>query len=369
MKTAILAFTPPGIEVAERAKNLLGEADLFFGGRCPGEGPPPGWEGLDPGLVGAVGSLIARYRALVFVSAAGIAVRAIAPHLRSKECDPAVVVVDDLGRYAISLVSGHLGGANELAERLAAGLGAEPVVTTATDARGFVSPDLLVRDFGWVPEPRGRLKEIAVAMANGREVAWYCEPEFFPILGERLGPGVSLREIGGAPGDHGGPSVLVTPRDVDLTGSETLALRPANLAAGVGCRMGIGSEVILGAVRAALAKAGVVEVSLGCLVSVDIKASEPGLVEAARRLGVPLLTVARTEILGYEGSYSRSEFVKQAIGVEGVCEPVAMLIAGTRRLILDKTVFPEFPGVTLALAAAGPETCRSWASARGTPAR
>ncbi len=362
VRTAIVAFTRQGAEVALRARAVLGGvglggADLFYGGNPSGGDPsggeaPPGWTRLDSGLTEAVGGLFSGYRALVFVSATGIAVRAVAPHLRGKNSDPAVVVIDDLGRFAISLVSGHLGGANRLTELLAAGLGAVPVVTTATDAMGLVAPDLLASEFGWVPDPPNRLRGISAALAGGREVVWYCEPEFLPVLTGRLGPKAVIRSIETIPASLGGPAVLVTPRVVGQAGPGVLNLRPPCLAAGVGCR------------RAALDRAGMAETALGCLSTADLKAGEPGLVEAARRMGIPLVVVSRSEISQFEGSYSRSEFVRRATGVEGVCEPAAMLTAKTEQLILGKTTFPKFPGVTVALAAAGPETCRLWASAR-----
>lgn len=373
MKTAVLAFTRCGLEVARRVKAVLGEADLFLGGAAAQAGghTSDGWSLIpEGGLTGAVSSLWGRYRAFVFVSATGIAVRAIAPNLRGKAADPAVLAIDDQARFVISLISGHLGGANDLAVRLAPKLGATAVITTATDARGAVAPDLLVRDYGWIPDPPSAMKAIAAALADGREVSFYAESEFISALETRLGTPVGVLPVTTAANTAvpavSGPTVLVTARRVDLTDPQVVALRPKHVVAGIGCRRGISAQAVAGAVRAALKTAGLVESGLGCLASIDLKSDETGLLEAARLFGIPARFVPREDIRKINAVYSRSTFVRQATGVEGVCEPVAMLIADTRNLALEKTIFPEFPGVTVALAAAGFQACRSWGSARET---
>lgn len=255
MKTAVVVLTPGGQAVGDRLKFL--PATVFMPARyhrADGSAVP-----YDESPAELVGRLFAEYDALVAVMAVGIVTRLIAPHLRSKHVDPAVVAVDEAGRYAVALVGGHERGANDLAKHVASRLGAQAVVTTASESR----------------------------------------------------------------------------KDV---------------VAGIGYRRQATGDQLESAIRAAVAEAGVDVDELRLLGTADIKMDDPALVEAAARLSVPVAYVSREALGMYPGEYERSPLVKLAIGVDGVCEPAALLLAKEPRLLLKKTVFG---GVAVAIVREG----------------
>ncbi len=207
---------------------------------------------------------------LVCFLAAGVVIRLIAPLLGSKAADPAVVCVDEARRHAVALTGGHAGGANELALRVADVLGAEPVVTTATDAAGLPGLDTL----GWPAE--GAVAAVSRALLDGEPVALECD-QVWPLPPLPARPGARARH-----------RIVVTDRVVPADG-RTVLLRPPSLVAGVGASRGVTAAEVLRLVDAALAEAGLSAASVTALATVDAKAGEPGLVAAARRRGWPLI--------------------------------------------------------------------------------
>src|SRR6185369_17333847 len=160
MRIAVIAITRNGAQLGRKLRDGLGGTELHVSGRYAGQA---GKERLafDPDqLREKIASLWKEFDGLVFIMATGIVVRMIAPLLESKETDPAVVVMDDAGRFAISLVSGHLGGANELAERCAFICGARAVITTATDANELPSFDMLAKELNWCIDDIKRVKTL-----------------------------------------------------------------------------------------------------------------------------------------------------------------------------------------------------------------
>lgn len=270
---------------------------------------------------------------LVFVGAAGIAVRSIAPLLRSKTTDPAVVVVDEGGQFAISLVSGHIGGANQLTCQVAACLGALPVVTTATDVRGKFAVDVFAVKNGLSITSMRRAKEISAAILAGKPVGLHTE---LPLEGT-IPPELTLGqiqeenvEIGFYPRYPG--SLLLVPRRVYL---------------GLGCRRGTGAREIAAAVETALAAHRIPRCAVAGAASIDLKADEPGLLAWGREERLPLTFYAAGALRQAEGSFSPSEFVKTVTGVDNVCERAAVLAAGGGGLIIKKQAAK---GVTVAAA-------------------
>lgn len=313
-------------------------------------------------------ALFPEYDGLIFIMAVGIVVRLIAPLLASKASDPAVVVMDEKGRFAVSLLSGHLGGANELAGEAAHAVGAQPVITTATDVHGLPAIDVLAKKMNMACDPLEGLRKVNAAMVNGEPVVIFSEVrldgwEFpgnvrvFPAAFARRAPDAPFVMKTLLPDASGvGAAVLVTNKVVDtypLGDVPVVFLRPMNLVAGVGCRKGIGAEDVVGAICFAAARAGVSVTSLRALASIDLKREEAGLLEAAGRLGVEVKFFSAGELAACGLEFRESVRVKNAVGVGGVCEPAAFLAAAKpARLILSKTVYR---GVTVALAE---ENCR-----------
>jgi cobalt-precorrin 5A hydrolase len=232
VRAAIIAITEQGNKTAQELAGSLKESRVYFLSE-------------PHALREAVAEIFDRYEGLIFIMALGIVIRVIAPFIKSKYVDPAVVVVDENRRFAISTLSGHEGGANRLASQVASILHAESVITTA---------------------------------------------------------------------------------------SETMK----RLIVGVGCRKGTSQEEILEAIDQALKKGDCSREDIRCVATIDLKGDEPGLKEACIALGLPLRIVPREHIRSFHGTYQRSAFVKEKIGVEGVSEPCALLAGRRTKLIVPK---------------------------------
>ncbi|SPF00632.1 precorrin-3B C(17)-methyltransferase [Streptomyces sp. MA5143a] len=269
----------------------------------------------------AVGRAFGECEQVVCFLATGAVVRLIAPLLADKGTDPGVVCVDEGGRFAVSLVGGHAGGANALAVEVGEVLGAEPVVTTATDAVGVPGLDTL----GMPVE--GDVARVSRALLDGEdmeldlEIAWPL-PALPPNV-RRPGPD--------APAERGGPAIVVTDRVLDAggrpTGDGRVLLRPPSLVVGVGASRGAPADEVLGLIENALRDAGLSPRSLAELATVDAKADEPGLVEAAARLGVPLVTHSAEELAAVEVP-NPSDAPLAAVGTPSVAEAAALVAGG-----------------------------------------
>jgi cobalt-precorrin 5A hydrolase/precorrin-3B C17-methyltransferase len=254
----------------------------------------------------AVRTAFAQCEQLVCFLATGAVVRLVAPLLSGKTEDPGVVCVDEGGRFAVSLLGGHAGGANELAREVGDLLGAEPVVTTATDAVDLAGLDTL----GLPVE--GDVAGVSRALLDGEAVALRAEVTW-PL------PPLPVT-------DHGSYTIRVTDRLVEAAEREVV-LRPPTLVVGVGASKGAPVEEVLGLVEDALREAGLSVASVAELATVDAKAEEPGIVGAARRLGVPLVTYSAGELAGVDVP-NPSDAPLAAVGTPSVAEAAALVDGG-----------------------------------------
>lgn len=335
MKLALFAYSRRGRDTALRARDcLLGPGDecrcfapeKFAGGEFQVLGSP---------CAQAAGPLFAWADALVFVGAAGIAVRSIAPWVRDKRTDPAVLCADELGRFVIPLLSGHIGGANALALKLAEGLGAVPVVTTATDVNGKFSVDAWAAHQGLFLDDMKAAKAVSAAILEG-PVPLCCD---FPVEGP-LPPGV-------VPGAGGPVGICISCREKRPFG-QTLLLVPPVLRLGIGCRRGTPEEVLREAVEGVLAEHGIHPRAVKRAATIDLKRDEQGLLDYCAAQGWPLEFYSAGELAALEGDFTPSERVLRITGVDNVCERAA--VTGGGRLIVGKTARN---GVTAAAAAEG----------------
>jgi len=348
MNLAIIAITRNGARLGARLKAEAVEADLFIPEKFAAEAG-----GTTLPFAGELRALIHaqwhRYQGFVFIMAAGIVVRLIAPLLEAKDRDPAVVVVDETGRFSVSLLSGHLGGANELARDVAGLLGGEAVITTATDVNDLPSFDLLAQEQGWGIDDLTRVKtlnsllleeeEIAVVDPSGRIRASFAGRGRLSFHDTFLG---ALQS--GARG-----YLFVTnrrlPAPVDTP--SLLVLRPRNLVLGIGCNAGTDADEIEAVVAGELQRLFLSLRSVGCVASAAAKRQERGLVEFAERHTIPLRFFASEELNAVPVPSPPSAHALQAIGARGVAEPAALLAAGGGRLLLKKV---KSGNVTLAVA-------------------
>lgn len=339
MRVAVVALTAQSAHLAATLASQLG-ADLHAQQSHLPSLATDGAVGYQLPLERHCQQLFADYQGLVFVMSVGIVVRCIAPLLRSKLVDPAVVVLDECGRHAISLLSGHLGGANQLARRVAVACGAQPVITTATDLHGLVAPDLLASRNRCLVENPPLIRQLNSALLQGQPLALFTP---FPVAGDLPG------EYQLNPGQPLAHNVVLDSRLHPVAGA-TLYLRPRHLALGVGCRRGVSARQLQTALEQLLTEHGLCGASIGWLASIELKADEPGLLEWAHQLQLPLGTYSAAELSAVAGVVSHSRYVQQVTGTPNVCEAAALLAAGPgAELLVPKTIAP---GLTLAVAAA-----------------
>lgn len=274
-------------------------------------------------------------QALLFIGATGIAVRAIAPHLVNKAKDPAVICMDELGTFTISLVSGHLGGANHLARILAGKVGSIPVITTATDLNGLWAVDEWCKVQQCNLMERQRIKLVSSAVLRGEKVKVYAP---FEIAGEAPAY-VSQGTIEEA-------AVVMDYKKHDAEQPDALHLVPKVLYLGVGCRRGIATELVEACFEKVKEETGILEEAIICAGTIDLKKDETGLLAFCKNHGWDLKIFTSEELQAVPGDYTESAFVKSITGVSNVCERSAMA-AGGKELILRKFALN---GVTMAIA-------------------
>ena len=291
------------------------------------------------GLGAWVEERFAASQALIFIGAAGIAVRAIAPWVGDKISDPAVLVIDEGGSFVIPLLSGHMGGANELARQVAALINALPIITTATDISGVWAVDDWARRHQLVIDNPERIKCISARLLAGESIGL---KSFFPVEGDLPG---------GLFFDDYRYDILITWRDDGQ--QQALRLIPRVITLGVGCKKGVDSDTITQAFRMTLAKAGCLPAAVCRVCSIDMKADEPALTEFCHKHSLPLHFYTTAELAGISGDFSSSDFVLKITGVDNVCERSAVLGSGGQLLSAKNTG----NGVAMALAIA-PYTVR-----------
>lgn len=279
--------------------------------------------------------LFQEYDALIFICAAGIAVRAVAPHVRSKAADPAVLVIDEQGRFVIPILSGHLGGANALAQELAARLGAVPVVTTATDTGGKFSPDSFAAANFLRITDLSAAKAVAAAVLAGEPVGLVsdypyvnCPPELHPGKDCRVG-------------------LCISPDETKKPFPVTLSLLPRDLVLGIGCRKGASCQQIEEQVR----KSGIPLERVCFAATIDRKAEEPGLLAFCAKHRLKLASTTAEALMNVPGEFHGSEFVRKTVGTDNVCERSAVYFAG------GAVCYPKSSGNGVACAAAEREIC------------
>lgn len=356
MKIAIIAVTINGVDTGLKVSAVLGQlghqVDMYTNMRGQHRSEYRVWDGA---LADLFAELFPRYEALCCIMALGIVVRLVAPLCVHKSQDPAVVVLDEGGQFVISALSGHLGGANALAREIATALQATPVITTASDVQGKVAVDELARQLNWELEPLTNLVAVNSAMVNGQTLPVVMEDKFVEPL--ELGPGYALQETKfWRLEDFPQGAVIITSRPLEVPLGPYMVLHPRNILVGIGCRKDTSAQTIMEALTAVMQKHNLSWASLKSLATIEAKQHEPGLLEVAKLLELPLRIFSSAEINQFTQDYhrlnppvplARSEFVYQTMGVDGVCEPVALMSGKNTKLLQAKE---GHQGVTIALA-------------------
>ena len=355
MKVALVALTDRGMVTARRINEGLPHTvarEYFIHDKALNQNKKQ--EQVFRRLSDVVPSLWQEYSILIFVMATGIVVRQIASLIEGKDRDPAVLVLDEEGKFIIPLLSGHLGGANAWANHLALQIGAIAVITTATDGRGLVAPDEYARRYGWKVEPIDHLPAVnRLLLEQGFLNVWTkhpLKPEYAWVNDEHY-HFLSDNE------QQKANVVLDAFPDTKIK-EDCVYLVPPVLSVGVGCRRGISTEAVLEGITSAVERIGASLKAVAGIYSIDLKSDELGLIEAAKYMRVPFQTFRAEELQTVieRKQLSRSKFVSEKIGVDGVCEAASLLGTQRGRLVLPKT---KYQGVTVAISV---ENFLSWAS-------
>ena len=272
----------------------------------------------------------------LFIGAAGIAVRSIAPLVKDKFTDSPVLVMDEKGGYIIPLLSSHLGGAGETARIISALTGAVPVVTTATDLNRKSAVDLFAKENGMQISDRTLAKEISARILQGGTVGFYSD---FPVKGnvpEELLVKEEYEELREAV-----PGIAVLEKKPEEAMPNVLYLYPKIVSVGIGCRRGVKKEKIEQKIRSVLERGGWEIDQIGVIASIDRKADEEGILEFASKYRIPFRTYTAGELNTVEQVTSSSDFVKNITGTDNVCERAALLAGRSGELIYKKEKFED----------------------------
>ena len=337
MNLAIFALTKNGIKLAENLSRKI-DADYFIN---------------SGNFKKHVRYAFQKYDGLIFIMAAGIVVRTIAPLLKSKAEDPAVVVMDEKGEYVISLVSGHLGGANKLAEGIAKIIGAKPIITTATDVNNLLCIEDIAEKFHLEIEDVKKIKVINSAIVNGRNAVIVDENikrisaiKKFAKRGFRY-----YKSVSQAKKNKIDALVLITNKGQgqEKEERETMILRPKDFVVGIGCDRGVSLKEVEGAYFGVLKKQDISPLCVRNLASIDVKKDEKGLLRFAKRHNLKIDFYSKDELAEMPLPSGFSPFVMGKVGVGGVCEPAALKSAGAKKIWVKKN---KIGRVTIAIAQA-----------------
>ena len=340
MSTAVLALTPGACRLAQKIQQKVPGAVVFTGESAMF----PGAKLIRGRFSTFIGIIFTEYDTLIFIMAAGIVVRSIAPYLKDKTCDPAVLVADEKGRYVISLLSGHLGGANSQALKIANLIGADPVITTASDLNQILAVDTMAMRLGCSISSMKRAKEITALLIRGKKVEFVSDYEVKLPAYLESAPGLPVREISGQELKTAARIIHSNKKRKKSAGS--VQLIPANIVIGIGCRKGVKKETIISLVKKYLKELSLSKKAVKKIATIDLKSKEKGIMKTALYFECPLEIIQRSEIAKVEEMFGRSDFVKKTTGVSAVAEPASFLASDrSGKLILEKQ---KGRGVTIA---------------------
>ena len=353
-KIAIIAITKHGSALAEKIYTALEKSELFISAKFKKEIPGKVTFFETP-IKDLTAKIFDSYDALVYIVSLGAVVRTIAPFLKDKHTDPAVIVVDDKANFSISVLSGHVGGANELTEEIAKITGAKPVITTASDVGKTIPVDILGREFGWTTELGENITKVSASVVNEEPVGIYQDageknwwkretplPKNFKIFD-------SLDALAASDSKA---ALIITDRILDERYADllkkTVLYRPKSLALGMGCDKGVAQEQLDQLLEDTFKTHKLSVKSVKNVSTVDLKNREAGLLAFCERRGWELVSYTREELVKLKDILPNpSEMVMKYLKIPGVSEPAAMMTAKTDQLVVEKT---KVPMATLAAA-------------------
>jgi len=278
-----------------------------------------------------------KFDCIIGIMATGIMVRNLCPLIRNKENDPAVLVIDEKGKHVISLLSGHLGGANKFTVKIADLIGSEPVITTSTDLNNKLGVDCLANKYYFKLKPVSSIKSINSYLIKNQKV-WIDYNSNYEYLWNDVNVSNSYEK-----GNNNSPKLIIS------NGYAEVELKPKEIVMGLGSRKDISTEKVLKAINSAIANLDIPIERINTLATGEMKKNEHGILEAAKILNKPLKIISESALKEFTNpDLNDSEFVKSKFGIGGVCEPSSLIEAGINsKLILRKS---SYNGVTVAIA-------------------
>lgn len=343
MKLSVISFTENGKQLSESIEKLL-ERELEIGlyTKCEASINDDIYSDIffvKTSVGNWAKERIQEQDALLFIGACGIAVRAVAPFLTDKLHDVPVLVMDEKGKYVIPILSGHMGGANDLANLIAAKTGAEPVITTATDINKKFAVDLFAKRNSLSIANKDGIAKVSSKVLAGREITMSIEAGHEIIGGES-----GIRFVSYPPASF--VDVVVTSKDDAFDAA--LLLKPHEYVIGFGCKRGKNVSEIDNFLRKAINKMGISISQILAIASISQKRDEQGIIEWCRKEGILFLTYTAEELQGVKGNFTESSFVKDQVGVDNVCERAAVKACGEGGKLIRPKVAEN--GMTIAIA-------------------
>ena len=344
-KTVVLAITKNGVKIGEELKKIFPDWSIFAPLKLSNENTEIVW--YSEPTTDKIVKLFKNNNALICLFSLGAVIRLIAPHLKDKKTDPAVIVIDDKANFVISVLSGHIGGANELTEEIAEKLGALPVITTAADVNKTIAVDLVGREFNWKIDDDSTVTKISAHMVNEEPIGILQE------VGEKnwyknLPKNVMIYDnMGDLKKSNSKAHLIISDKIIDdEISNESVIYRPPSLVIGIGLHWDTTKETIREGIDHCLEKFKLSSKSIAKLVSIKKPQDVQGLIDLGEEMGIPIEYVNR-EDLAEISAPNPSETVKAFEGTASVSEAAAIKVS-EGELIVEKQKFP--PNLTIAIA-------------------
>jgi cobalt-precorrin 5A hydrolase len=331
MRRGIIALTRNALSLAHRLKDFYEDSSIYTLSKWN----DPDSSVIEDGLASFTGKIFLRHEILIFITAAGIAVRCIAGCLGGKTKDPGVLVMDEKGKFVISLLSGHIGGANEEAMDVAKFLGAIPVITTASDVNKRLSVDMIALKYGLFINDMKAAKDVTSLIVNEGKIAVVSDIA------------VDMPDYLSCPADEADAIIFITNRKTDLSGKISVQLFPKNIFLGIGCRKGTDGRKLISFIEDRLDYYGLDYRSISSIASIDIKKDEQGIRETAEYFGCETVFFCAGKLNMFADRFDGSEFVEKIAGVRSVCEPAAFIAGGCEGEFIMKK--EKRDGITMAI--------------------
>ena len=320
-KIALITVTKKGVEQAKKIEKIYTKAliDIYTMEKFS--------DGCTIAIKGSfreqVGEIFSEYKSIIFITAVGIAVRAIAPYIKTKDVDPCVLVIDEGNDFVIPILSGHLGGGNELAQDISQSIGAYPLITTSSDISGKIAVDTLAQKINGKLESLESAKKVTSLIVAGERVSIKVPQNI----------------------DNNNPSGVIVISNREKI--EVTQIIPKNISIGIGCKKDTPKEKIIEIIEKTLKSLNISTKAIRVMGTVDIKKDEVGIIESAKYFNVPLKIISRDKIKKIEDRFETSDFVRKTIGVGAVSAPCSILASEREgKLLIEKS---KFQGITVSV--------------------